>query len=258
MKTILKHIILIGIGLMMSSGFTSCDSEDVNDCLQTEGSTIQETVSLPFFNKIRLEDGVSMTIKQGEDQNVILETGENLRNDVDIRVEDETLIARDNNGCNFFRDYNATHLTVTVPNLVDIINGSSYDIRSEGVLNFPSLTLRSLVILGFDLKKNGNFYLNLNSENVTIIANGSSVFYLNGEAENLRVIFSDEIPRLEARDFIVQHANVRHVSANEVHVNPQQSLVANLTSSGNLFSYNRPASIEIEELYRGRVFFVGE
>ena len=257
MKIVVKYIHLILVCCLITSLFFSCNAEDANDCFQTEGSRIQEEITLASFNKIRLEDGVSMTIKQGDVQKVVLETGENLRSDVVVNVEDDgTLVARDTNGCNLIRDYNVTHITVTSPNIVDIINGSSFDIRSEGVLNYPNLRLRSLVIIGFDLKKNGNFYLDLDTESLQIIANGSSVFYLDGQAEDLRVVFSDEIPRLEARDFIVQNAEIRHVSANEIHVNPQQSLKADLSSSGNLFSYNRPATIEITELYRGRVIFV--
>ena len=234
----------------------ACNSEDVNDCLQTQGDLTSNTLELPFFDKIRLEENVELILTQSATTSVTLTTGENLRNDVDVFVENETLVARDNNGCNFFRDYNVTVLKVSSPNIVSIINGSSFEVRSNGILNYPTITLRSLVIPGFQLRKNGDFRLQLNSDKISVVANGSSVFYLSGQVEELGVSFSDELPRLEAKDLKAQHINIRHVSSNHAFVNPQQSLTAELRGSGNVYSFNRPDTTDITELYTGRVIFV--
>jgi hypothetical protein len=256
MKHLLKYIIHTIVVSLSLLTFYSCSSEDSNDCLQTEGQIQQEEINLPEFNKIRVEEGVQLLLRQGESQQVILETGENLRSNVEVFLENETLVARDNNGCNLFRDYGVTKLIVTSPNIDDIINGSSYAVRSEGVLNYPTLRLRSLVIPGFDLRKNGDFYLTLDSQEVSIVANGSSVFYLNGTTTTLNVSFLDELPRLEAKELIAQNVTLRHVSSNHMYINPQESLTAELRGSGNVYSYNRPDIQEIQELYTGRVIFI--
>ena len=256
MKQIVKHLISFIILGSSTVLLNSCSSEDANDCFQTEGQLQQEEIILAGFNKIRIEEGVQLLLRQGQSQQVILETGANLRSDVEVFLDNETLVARDNNGCNLFRDYGVTKLIVTSPNIEDIINGSSYEIRSEGILNYPTLRLKSLVIPGFDLRKNGDFHLTLNAQDVSIVANGSSVFYLNGTTSNLNVSFSDELPRLEARDLIAQNVSIRHVSSNHMYINPQESLTAELRGSGNVYSYNSPDIQDIQELYTGRVIFI--
>lgn len=233
----------------------SCSTEDANDCLQTEGQKITEKLDLDTFNKIRIEEGVNLIIQQGTVQKVILETGKNLRNDVDVRVEDNTLIARDNNNCNLFRDYGVTKITVTSPDIVEILNGSSFDVRSVGILAYPELSLRSLAIVGLALRKNGSFYLRVNTQNLSVVANGSSLFSLQGTTENLNVSFSDEIPRLEAENLLAQDVTLRHVSSNHMYVNAQQSLNAVLSGSGNVYAKTKPPVVAIEERYTGRVIF---
>jgi len=256
MKLIKKLKFNCFLATFIALSLIGCDTEGANDCLQTEGDTLTEEISLPLFDKIRIEEGVTLIIQQGETQKVLLETGENLRNDVSVSVEDDTLVARDNNSCNLFRDYGVTKITVTSPNIVDILNGSSFEVRSDGVLKYPTLRLRSLTIVGLDLRKNGSFFLDVESESLSITANGSSVFYITGTTENLNVSFADEIPRLEARDLIAQNVTLRHVSGNHMFINPQQSLKAELIESGNVYSSNKPPTTEIIERYTGRVIFI--
>mgnify|MGYP001459199178 CR=1 FL=1 len=135
MKQIVKHLISFIILGLSTVILNSCSSEDANDCFQTEGQLQQEEIILAGFNKIRIEEGVQLLLRQGQSQQVILETGANLRSDVEVFLDNETLVARDNNGCNLFRDYGVTKLIVTSPNIEDIINGSSYEINIGTNLN---------------------------------------------------------------------------------------------------------------------------
>lgn len=235
-----------------------CDSEDANDCLQTAGKMVEVEFAVEEFTKVRNESDVSMIIKQGPEQKVILRTGENLLNDIDVFVVDGILAARNSNSCNLFRDYNITQLIVTAPNLTEIMNTSQFDVRSEGILNFPNLRLLSTTRVGVEVpnfKKSGNFYLDLNCDNLFISANGQSVFEIRGSATGLDLNFTDELNRFEGREFIVQDIDVLHRSANKVIVNPQQSLMGIITGTGDLISVNRPPVVEIEERYTGKLIF---
>ena len=234
----------------------ACNSESVGDCFQTEGAIIEKSYDLATFSEIRIVGEVSLVIKQGDVQEVLLETGENLLNDVYVSIEDETLIIKDENKCNLFRDYGLTKATVTVPNLVRIRNSSTYDVHSEGVLQFPELILVSNTSGGIeDVRKGGDFYINVECEELLISANGQSVFYINGHANKATISFTDENPRFEGRNLMVNVLEVSQVSANDMIVNPQEEIFGSIRGTGNVISVHRPEIVDVEEIFTGRLLF---
>ena len=250
MKNLL-YLLLVGIWI-------SCDSENANDCFQSTGNMVEKEVVVEQFTKIRLEPGASLLLKQGEEQKVVIKTGENLLNDVSVKVEDGILIARDNNDCNLFRDYGVTQIVITAPDITEIRNTSEFNVESDGVLNYKNLVLLSITerdLYVEDLKKSGDFIMKLDSESVTIRANGQSIFQLVGRADVLDVTFDDERPRLEGRELIVQDFVAFHRAANKMIVNPQQSIDAILTGTGDIISVNRPPVVKVEERFTGKLIF---
>ena len=154
------------------------------------------------------------------------------------------------------RDYGITKVFVTAPNITEIRNSSAYDVVGEGILNFPNLTLVSNSSAGPEtIRKSGDFYLNINSEEFRVIANGQSVFYITGNAEKATLSFEDEMPRFEGKDFIINELAVFQRSANKMIVNPQQSIIGKILATGDIISYNRPQLIDVKELFTGRLLF---
>ncbi len=234
----------------------ACDSETAPDCFQLAGETVQIPIALPNFTKIRMEHNVSLEIKQGQNQEVILETGENLLSDVLVYVTDGVLVLRDNNSCNYVRDFGITKVIVTTPNVTEIRNGSSYNVLGKGILNFPELRLISNTTGGFDnIRKSGDFTMTIHSENLLVEANGLSGFFIDGQAENATISFEDEVPRFEGAHLNVNHLRIFQRSANKMIVNPQMSIRGKIVGVGDVISVNRPEIIEVEELYSGRLLF---
>ncbi len=236
--------------------FVACNSETAPDCFQLAGKTVQVPFELSSFNKIRIEKNVSLLIKQAATQKVILETGENLVPDILVYVEDEVLVVRDNNECNYVRDFGITTAIVTIPNLLEIRNGSSYNVVGEGTLNFPDLRLISNTTGGFEnIRKSGDFTLTVNAINLSVEANGFSGFFIDGSAVNASISFEDEVPRFEGANLKVDHLRIFHRSANKMIVNPQLSIRGKIVGVGDVISLNRPELIEVEELNSGRLLF---
>jgi Putative auto-transporter adhesin, head GIN domain len=236
--------------------FISCNGDNANDCFQAAGNTIQTTFSVPFFSEIRIEDDVSLIIKQGSVQEVVIETGDNLLNDISVVVDGGILIVKDNNRCNFVRDYGITKLFVTTPDLKKIRNSSEFDVRSEGELQFPSLRLVSNTTEGIeDSRKSGDFILRLKCEELWVEANGFSGFYLEGFSEKATVAFEDEVPRLEARNLIVNELRIFQRSANKMIVNPVESIVGIIKGTGDVICVNHPPIVEVEQIYTGQLLF---
>ena len=241
---------------MFIAGFFACDSEDASDCFQTEGNLIQSQVEIGDFSKIRTENDVTLILKQDAEYSVTIETGENLLNDVAVFLDGETLVIQDNNGCNVFRDYGVTTAIVSSPNITEIRNSSSREVRSEGILEYPELTLISNTTGNLENpQKNGDFILQLNCDNLRVQANGQSVFYLSGYSRRARLNFADEWPRFEGEDLMIDDLTIFQRSATVMIVNPQKEITGEIRATGDVISVNEPPIVEVEEFFTGRLIF---
>ncbi|HDZ07125.1 hypothetical protein LCGC14_0166390 [marine sediment metagenome] len=249
-------------GLFVLSGilllsFISCDSENASDCFQETGAIVKEQVNVDAFSAITVFENVALVIKQGDTQKVEIETGENLRNEVGAVVEDGRLLLTDTNDCNYVRDYGTTVVYVTTPNLTSIRSSTGFPITSDGILNFDSLSLLSESFTNPEAETtDGEFNLELNVTSLRITSNGISYFKLKGTVESFNISIAAGDSRIEAEELVAERVNVNHRGSNDLLVNPQASLTGVLRGTGDLQSYNRPATVAVEELYNGRLIFV--
>lgn len=233
----------------------ACNSEDAGDCFQKAGSMVQEEINVVDFEKILVNRDVELILKQGSEHKVIIETGKNLLNDVSANVENNQLILVDNNNCNYVRDYGITKVYVTAPNITEIRSSTQYDVSSNGVLNYPNLSLLSEDFNVPGTFTVGDFRLEINSTNLTVTVNGLSFFYISGHVENATIGFYSGSGRFEGRDLIAQNVKVYHRGSNDMVVNPQQSLTGELVGTGDLISVNQPPIVDVEQVYSGRLIF---
>ncbi|MDC7998684.1 head GIN domain-containing protein [Gilvibacter sediminis] len=249
----MKQLTLLIISVSLLLG---CSSSDAPDCIQAAGDLVTKEFTLSDFQRIRIEDGVRLVIRQADTYQVVLESGEFIIDDISVRKEDDLLVVANDNRCNFVREYGLTTVYVDAPNITQIRNSSRFEVRGEGVLQYPSLTLLSNTSgEGSSGRKSGDFFLDLQVNNLRINANGISVFYISGSANNAFVQFSDEQPRLEGRDLLIQDLEIVQVSANKMIVNPQQSIIGVIRGTGDVISVNTPPLVEVEELFTGTLIF---
>jgi hypothetical protein len=246
----MKRIIYILVFL-----FLACNSEDANDCFQTSGDIIQEVVDISSFESILVNRDIELIIKQAPDYKVTIETGENLINDVSVELIGNQLVLTDNNSCNYVRDYGITKVYVEAPNLKDIRTSSQYEISSDGVLNYESLTLYSEDFNGGSEFTVGDFNLKVNSQELEILSNNLSIFYVEGTVENLFVGFYSGSGRFEGENLIAQDVRVYHRGSNDMVVNPKLSLTGELKGTGDLISVNQPPVVNVDRIYTGQLIF---
>ncbi|NND51504.1 MAG: DUF2807 domain-containing protein, partial [Flavobacteriaceae bacterium] len=86
--------------------------------------------------------------------------------------------------------------------------------------------------------------------------NNISTFYISGQTENLNVGFFAGAGRFEGSDLIAQNVQVFHRGSNDIIVNPQQSLVGELRSTGNLIALNEPPIVNVQQFYTGQLIFL--
>ncbi|MDO6490390.1 MULTISPECIES: head GIN domain-containing protein [unclassified Cellulophaga] len=248
-----KSILLYTLTLVLVYG---CNSENASDCFQNAGDTIREEIVVEPFTAITVFENSALVIKEGPVQKVEVETGEYLRSDIDAKVVDGKLILTNTNGCNFTRDYGLTTFYVTAPNLTSIRSSTGFDISSDGVLSYPSLALLSEDFGDTEADfTTGSFTLELLDTKVSIVSNGAAYFDLKGTAKSLNVVFAAGDSRLNAENLITKNVNVNHRSSNDILVNPQESISGTIRGVGDVISYYKPANINVEELYKGKLIF---
>ncbi|MDT0649832.1 head GIN domain-containing protein [Autumnicola edwardsiae] len=245
------YILLLGIVLY------GCSPDEAATCFKGTGEIVRDEVELEAFDEIIVYEKVKLFIQQGPEQKIVIETGENLRDEVSVEVENSRLSIKNGNSCNLFRDYEVTKVYVTVPNLTWLQNSSGSTIESTGVLKFANLWLRSFnQEEDASVRTVGDFKLNLDVENLRITNDQYSNYFLSGTVENLNVFFAAGDGRLEAAKLVVQHCDIFHRGTNKMILNPQQSLSGEIRSSGDVICVNKPPVVDVEEFYTGKLSFI--
>ncbi|WP_418604517.1 head GIN domain-containing protein [Hwangdonia sp.] len=247
----MKKLIYISILFLIFA----CDSENANDCFQKMGSLIQKEITVDAFDKILVNRDIELIVKEGPTQKVSIETGENLLNDVTATVVDGKLTLTDNNSCNYVRDYGVTKVYITSPNLTEIRSSTQYDVRSDGVLSYPNLTVLSEDYSAPDTFTNGNFRLQIDNNTFTLVFNNLSNCFISGKTNSLNITFAAGTSRFEGRDLIAQQVGIWNRSSNDMIVNPQQSIKGKISGTGNVIAVNKPGTVNVDEQYKGRLIF---
>ena len=233
-----------------------CRGENTLDCLQASGDLVRDEVIVAPFTRITVFENVTLVLRQGSEQRVEIETGEFLRPEVSAKVEGETLILKDTNDCNFFRDYGTTIVYVTAPEIEVVRSSTGFPIRSDGVLGYDSLSLISESFNNPETETtDGSFEMEVATQNLSILANGIAYFQLSGTTNNLNITIAARDSRVEAEALVAGTVTINHRGTNDIRINPQQSLTGVIRGIGDVVSFNRPPNVDIEELYKGRLIF---
>ncbi|WP_027125789.1 head GIN domain-containing protein [Gelidibacter mesophilus] len=232
----------------------SCNAKVMPDCFQNAGPIIQMEVSVPEFNKIIVFERVQLILKDAPEQKIIIETGEYLRDEVTATVEDGELILKNTNGCNISRDYGITKIYVSAPNITQIRSSTGLPILSDGFLNYPKLVLFSEDFGAEDqYHTNGDFRLEVNCKELTVVNNNLSHMFLSGSVENLDIGFYSGNSRFEGRDLIAQNIKIFHRSSNDMILNPQASLIGEIRSTGDVILVHEPPVVNVQSYYTGQL-----
>ncbi len=235
---------------------TSCTNENAPDCIQSAGKMVRMEVDVVDFTSITVFENLNLVLKQGAETEVELESGEFLINEISARVIDDRLILENNNGCNFFRDYGISTVYVTSPNITEVRSGTGLLVSSDGILNYPDLTLISESFNNPETETtDGSFDLQVNVQALNIVVNGIAFFGLRGQVENLSINVAAGDSRIEAENLVAENVRIDHRGSNDVFVNPQQRISGIIRGYGDVISFNRPPEVDVNEIFNGRLIF---
>lgn len=248
----MKKVILI---LLISTLFYNC--EKPGDCVKSTGSMVFREVAVNPFEMIKVYKGISLVIKQGENFKVEIKSGENLIDDIEVKVQNNTLILKDNTSCNWVRDYGETTVYITAPNITEIRSKTEQDIISEGVLTYPSLKLISMDKDGDGEAGagTGDFVLQIDNSNLSIENNNVSRYYISGKTNDCYIGFYNGNGIVKAENLEITNFVLFHRGFNDIHVQVLQSVTGDLFSTGNLVLHSNPPVVEVVQHYQGSVIY---
>ncbi|MCB0443351.1 MAG: DUF2807 domain-containing protein [Flavobacterium sp.] len=244
----MKKLILI---FVIAIFFYNC--EKPGDCIKSTGEMITREIEVTPFETVFVYTGVGLVIKQGPEYKVEVKTGENLIDDIELKVENNTLTVKDKTTCNWVRDYGQTIVYVTAPNLTDIHSKTEQDIKSDGVLTYPIIRLYAMDLT--DGAGTGDFIFEVDNGQLVIANNNVSRFFISGNTQEALLNFYDGNGRFEAQNLSIDVAKVFHRGSNDMIIKPMQSVEGDLFSTGNLILENTPPNVNLTEHYQGRVIY---
>jgi len=182
MKYITKYLIL----LSTISFFTSCQVELNIGCISPEGTIETRTFEFNDFDKVVFELDAEVVIRQGETQEVVIESNANILD----RIEDDSQINGDElvlaiNGCSKL-DREDVKISITMKAIESIIISGDAVVDSEG-------TWTDLGDLDLSIEGDGTMNIDFNEVNEMVIqVDGDGEFNLTGIADELKVDLSGD------------------------------------------------------------------
>lgn len=235
--------------------FISC--EKPSECIESTGEMVSRDIPITPFTKIKVYRGISLVITQGTDYKVTIQSGSNLIDNIEISQVGNQLILKDKTTCNWLRDYGQTKVYITTPNLEEIYSKTDRDISSNGILTFPKLHLYALDTNGDgeNAAGTGDFYINLNNNQLIIEDNTVSRFFISGSTTDAVFDFWAGDGRIDAGNLTAQTIEVYHRGSNDMIVKPIQSITGKMVSTGDIILKNNPPIVNVEQLYIGHVIY---
>lgn len=223
------------------------------DCFKGNGNSVTQLFPLEGFTKVKVYDGVGLVIKEGPNYEVKIVTNDKIIDNIDVAMQGDMLVVKDNSTCNIARDYGQTVVYVTAPNLEEIHSKTEQDIKSDGVLHYGLLRLFAIDDDG-DGAATGNYYINLESSGQFVVeSNTVTNFYINGITREMLLNFYFGGGRFYGENFEVETIKFYHRGSNDMIVKPMQRIQGQIVATGNIILKNIPSQIEVEELYTGHL-----
>lgn len=242
-----KIVAIIALFLL----FSAC--EDPGDCVKSTGKMVTKEIPVTAFDRITVRRGIALVITQSDAFSVTVKSGENLIDDIEVKVVNGVLSLTDNTSCNWVRDYGQTTVYVATPTLVEINSKTEQNVTATNVLTYPELKLSSLDLS--DGAGTGDFYLEIDNNILEINTNNVSAFFISGKTTNLVAGFYEGNGIFKGQDLIAQTVYVFHRGSNDLYVHPVQSIAGDIFSTGNVYCSPQPPEVSVTRHYKGRLIF---
>lgn len=235
-KQILKIFIFCTAGTILSS----CNKDHLFDCLKSTGKTITaERQALPFI-KVEMENNVDLTYYKGENYSIKVTAGANLIEWITTEVKDSTLFIKNENKCNWARDFNNEFkIEITAPALVNVSNYGSGDIDFEDVVSVYEFRYDNW-------NASGNINLQVNADRITVnIHAGTADLTVNGTS-GINFLYYNGYGYMNFKNLFTRITYITNQGSGNCRVNVRDQLDAHIKHIGNIYYAGNPPDLKSE------------
>jgi hypothetical protein len=226
MKAKYLAILTIIAGIIIT-GLSSC----VFHCVKGSGNMATDSHQLSDFNKINIEGGFKVVLKQDSSLMLKITADDNLLKYIKVSVDDHRLhIYTKKNFCNS----GEMTLNIGVRNLEEIKGAGAVDVSADGKLVTKDIN--------FQFSGASKVNLELNAANVTTHSSGATELNLKGQATSHYIDLSG-VGKVNALDFVVGSCEIHTTGAGHCDVNVLNSINVHSTGASEVRYRGNPTSI---------------
>jgi hypothetical protein len=156
----------------------SCSKEKTFDCVKSTGAVVKEERSFEDFDELLVEDNINIILVQNIPGKVVLEAGKNLLPKIGITKIGRVLTVRNNNTCNWVRNYKVPVNVYVGADQVKKITQHGYGRLTAGeAVVTDTLDLYSIKYAEVDLE--------IEADHLGFVADDYSTVSLKGKAHKL-------------------------------------------------------------------------
>ncbi|MFN3909309.1 MAG: GIN domain-containing protein [Flavobacterium sp.] len=243
-----RLMVFLGI---LTGLFWQCSS--LEDCLQSSGKTEVKTIQMPAFQHIEVGERVSVIIEKATQYEISITTGSNLMPQVEAKVEEGVLKLSDHNTCNWSRSFGTTQILVKTPTLENVFVHTEQTIRSNGILEFPIIRLIAMTTNG--KVSVGEVDVTVQCNQLVIESNSDTYFTIKGNANQGAINFYHGLGYFYGENLSLNQLQVFHRGVHDVKVRVTNQVSGKLLSTGNLVLLQVPQTVDVEQLFTGKVIY---
>ncbi len=248
MKKIGFIIAVVGLLVGLSN---SCQDGKWNDCFSGAGEDQQHTQTLPYFDRIAIDEQFEIYLVQDTACWVSIVGKENLIGAIECTVSNQTLNISQDVDCKLLKGYHIASIYVHFEHLNEVqINGNA-NIHAVDTLHLDTFRLE----VRADMTQSD---LKLNASQIDVKFHAvQGEMTMSGQVR-LAYLYTSGSNHFRMSALHCQFAQINHSGLGDIHIGVSNSLNASLNKSGNLYLYDMPIqrNITIEKFATGQVYYM--
>lgn len=239
-----KYVLYVVLSMLL---LKACTLDELGDCFKSTGSMVWEEREVEGVYILKLYDNIDLYLYPDTTESLRLYGGKNLLPGILVKQTDSVLILRNDNACNWVRDFSKpleAHLHIK--GLKELHYSGQGNIQTMQALDTDRLQM--FVDYG-----NGDIDLEIHTQNLVLnFASGTSDLVLRGSAGYLGV-YAGAYGRLDTRDMHGTHVYINHSSINDLFVQAEKVLDVELNEIGNIYYVGNPQVTILKQTGSGKV-----
>lgn len=230
------------------ASFVSCKKVAITDCFYSTGKLANEYRIIGDFRAILLKDNVNLILLKSDNNSITVEAGANLINKIETEVDDYgVLVIRNNNNCNWIRNYDSP-----INVYLNYVDFDSIEYRSIGDITTPDTLITDTLWLRvsegagkIDMKMNvKTLYCKLHYGTADIVLSGIC---------GLSYVYSASFGFIDMVNLESNFMYVNNRSSNDIYVWPNTYLSAAIENIGNIYYKGNPPTIKLDKIGAGEL-----